>query len=679
MSGGGSEVSTRISTEIQSTEDRLVREAVFRHFKRHKVEISTAITKTFPFLEGLRDREIITNRMYEDCQDSCRNLVPVSRVVYNVLSELEKTFDWSILEALFSEVNRQEYPDLNHIYESFAKVIQEKINQEENNEEEREERPTFPLSLEQGARGNSFRGLTWCCRASSSHDGTASPESGLSDHLCETEQINAMRKDTTGDQNDALESQQADEPCAQESALESQQADEQCAQESEPAAKLPNHGSQMNSCSVLLVDIKKEKPFFNPEVERQTQTRTGRNQASDIIVISSEDSAESSDGDKSPEPSTSALRRASDPWDTENTSVCSISNRKRRISSGDSSELSNEDEPQETSSPALKNGSDTMDTGSNSTLGKHSGKRRRKAVDTGPLKKSRKRGPRIPKATDVNFRLPQLPVTCGEAKGILYKEKMIKGTSEKCVQDEHGTWFTLREFEIEGDHEPSKNWKLSVRCGGWPLKTLIQRAFLPDPSRKRKMPENSKECKVCHGKTKLFSCNTCSRFFHEKCHIPPKGADRNPWSCIFCKIKALQERCPESQPCHQESEVLKKMMLPKEKLKCAFLLLKVYCSPKSPFFASEPYYSKETSQGMKEPMRLNKIKEKLTKDMYHQVQGFVQDMCLIFQNYRAFYKNNKKFINLGFQLEAEFENDFRNIFGIQEISTNSIQSEPNLS
>ncbi|XP_057601671.1 nuclear body protein SP140-like protein isoform X5 [Hippopotamus amphibius kiboko] len=603
MSGGGSEVSTRISTEIQSTEDRLVREAVFRHFKRHKVEISTAITKTFPFLEGLRDREIITNRMYEDCQDSCRNLVPVSRVVYNVLSELEKTFDWSILEALFSEVNRQEYPDLNHIYESFAKVIQEKINQEENNEEEREERPTFPLSLEQGARGNSFRGLTWCCRASSSHDGTASPESGLSDHLCETEQINAMRKDTTGDQNDALESQQADEPCAQESALESQQADEQCAQESEPA----------------------------------------------------------------------------DPWDTENTSVCSISNRKRRISSGDSSELSNEDEPQETSSPALKNGSDTMDTGSNSTLGKHSGKRRRKAVDTGPLKKSRKRGPRIPKATDVNFRLPQLPVTCGEAKGILYKEKMIKGTSEKCVQDEHGTWFTLREFEIEGDHEPSKNWKLSVRCGGWPLKTLIQRAFLPDPSRKRKMPENSKECKVCHGKTKLFSCNTCSRFFHEKCHIPPKGADRNPWSCIFCKIKALQERCPESQPCHQESEVLKKMMLPKEKLKCAFLLLKVYCSPKSPFFASEPYYSKETSQGMKEPMRLNKIKEKLTKDMYHQVQGFVQDMCLIFQNYRAFYKNNKKFINLGFQLEAEFENDFRNIFGIQEISTNSIQSEPNLS
>ncbi|XP_023980265.1 nuclear autoantigen Sp-100 isoform X2 [Physeter macrocephalus] len=653
MAGGGSVLSSRLATENQNTDDTLIFETVFRHFKRHKVEISTAIKKTFPFLEGLRDRELITNRMYEDCQDSCRNLVPVSRVVYNVLNELEKTFDMSLLDALFSEVNRQEYPDLNHIYESFRKVIQEKIHHEESNGEEREERPTLPLSLEQGTWENSCQGR----RESSSYDGTTSPENGLLDHLCETEEINAKRKDTTSDQNDALESQQANE---------------QFAQESEPAAKLPNHGLQINSCSVLLVDIKKEKPCFNPEVERQTQARTDCNQASDVIVISSEDSAESSDGDESPEPSTSAPRKASDPWDIDNTSICSISSRKRRISSGDTSELSNEDEPQETSSSVLRNGSDTTDIGSDSTLGKHSEKRRRKTVNTGPLKRGRKRGPRIPKETNMDFQLPELPVTCGEAKGILYKEKMNKGTSEKCIQNAYGKWFTLREFEIEGNHEASKNWKLSVRCCGWPLKTLIQRKFLPNPSRKRKKPENSNECEVCHRKTALFSCNTCSRFFHEKCHIPPKGADRNPWSCIFCKIKVLQERCPESQPCHQESEVLKKLMLPEEKLKCEFLLLKVYCSPKSSFFASEPYY---TSQGPEEPMWLNKIKKNLTMNIYHQVQGFVQDMRLIFQNYRTLYKN-KKSINLGLQLEAEFENDFKNIFGIHEISTNSNRFEP---
>ncbi|XP_036714431.1 nuclear autoantigen Sp-100-like isoform X5 [Balaenoptera musculus] len=471
MAGWGSELISRIATANQNTDNRLNLEPAFRHFKRHKVEISTAIKKTFPFLEGLRDRELITNRMYEDCQDSCRNLVPVSRVVYNVLSELEKTFDMSLLEALFSEVNRQEYPDLNHIYESFIKVMQGKINHEESNGEEREERPTLPLSLEQG---------------------TTSPENGLSDNLCETEQINAKRKDTTSDQNDALESQQASE---------------QCAQESEPAEeKLPNHGFQINSCSVLLVDIKKEKPFFNPEVEWQTQARTDCNQASDVIVISSEDSAESSDGEEFPEPSTSALRKSSgyhfppltflallgsgrrqeDPWDIENTSICSISHRKRRISSSDTSELSNEDELQETSNSVLRNGSDTMDTGSDSALGKHSEKRRRKTVNTGPLKRGRKRGPRIPKVTYTDFQLPELPVTCGEAKGTLYKEKMKKGTSEKCIQNAYGKWFTLREFEIEGNRKASKNWKLSVRCGGWPLKTLIQRECLPNPPRKIK-------------------------------------------------------------------------------------------------------------------------------------------------------------------------------------------------
>ncbi|XP_024596408.1 nuclear body protein SP140-like protein isoform X2 [Neophocaena asiaeorientalis asiaeorientalis] len=648
MAGGGSELSSRISIENQNTDDGLT-ETVFRHFKRYKVEISTAIKKTFPFFEGLRDRELITNKMYEDCQDSCRNLVPVSKVVYNVLNELEKTFDLLLLEAVFSEVNRQEYPDLNHIYESFVRAVHEKVNHEESNEEEREERPILPLSLEQG---------------------TISPENALSDHLCETEQINAKRKDTTSDQNDALESQQANEQCAQESEpagsceqvpIQSYNGDARKETPSplpyeEENANLPNHGVQVNSSSVLLADMKKEKPFFNPEVEWQTQARTDCNQAPDVIVISSEDSAESSDGDVSPEPSTSALRKASDPWDIENTSICSISNRKRRISSGDTSELSNEDEPKETSSSVLGNGSDTTDTGSNSTLGKH----------------SEKRSPRIPRETNVDFQLPELPVTCGEAKGILYKEKMEKGTSEKCIQDAYGKWFTLREFEIEGNHEASKNWKLSVRCGGWPLKTLIQREFLLDPSRKRKKPENSNECEVCRRKTMLFSCDTCSRFFHETCHIPPKGADRNPWSCIFCKIKDLQERCPESQPCHQESEVLKKLMLPKEKVKCEFLLLKVYCSPKSSFFASEPYY---TSQGLEKPMWLNKIKKNLAMNIYHRVQEFVRDMRLIFQNYRAFCKN-KKLINLGLQLEAEFESDFKNVFGIQEISTNSNRFEP---
>ncbi|XP_070629780.1 nuclear autoantigen Sp-100 isoform X8 [Bos indicus] len=691
MAGEGSELSTRMSLEDQNIDNRLF-ETVFRHFKRHKVQISNAIKKTFPFFEGLHDNELITSKMYEDCQDSCRNLVPVSRVVYNVLSELEKTFNPSLLEAVFSEVNMQEYPDLNNIYKSFEKVIQEKINYEESNGQKR---PTIQLSLEQGTGGHSSP-TSSSQAVPLSHDGMTPRENGLSDHLSETEQMNAKMKDRTSDQNGALESQQANE---------------QCAQESEPAgAKPSNHGLQINSCSVHLEDIKKEKPFFNSEVQLQARART--DQVSDIIVISSEDSAESSDGDEFPEPSTPTPRRAAgdlpdqgiepecppwqadtlplshlgsqntpikieprnfrktttsrkrvwqrvirseeslessedeapwgtqssalrsdpdkDPTDIRNTSIRRRSNRKRWMSGGDSSDLSNEGEPQATSSSALINGSDSTDIGSNSTLGKHSGKRRIETVCTEPLKRGRKRGPRVPRDTNMDFRRDQLPVTCGEAKGILYKEKMIKGSSEKCIKDKNGKWFTLKEFEDEGDHKASKNWKQSVRCGGWPLKILIQDSYQT----------------------------------HQE-----KGK-RNPWSCIFCQIKDLKKCCPESQPIYQESEILQKRMLPREQLKCEFLLLKVYCSPKSSFFVSEPHYTRDASQDLEEPMWLNKIKDKLMMTLYYQVWEFVRDMRLIFQNHNMVYRDSK-FIGLGLQLETQFENDFKDIFGIQEISTNS--------
>uniref|UniRef100_A0A4X1TKV3 Nuclear body protein SP140-like protein n=1 Tax=Sus scrofa TaxID=9823 RepID=A0A4X1TKV3_PIG len=65
MASGGRELRTRMSVETRNTDDELIYEIVFNHFKRHKVEISNAIKKPFPFLEGLRDRELITNKMYE--------------------------------------------------------------------------------------------------------------------------------------------------------------------------------------------------------------------------------------------------------------------------------------------------------------------------------------------------------------------------------------------------------------------------------------------------------------------------------------------------------------------------------------------------------------------------------------------------------------------------------------
>uniref|UniRef100_G3TSB2 SP100 nuclear antigen n=1 Tax=Loxodonta africana TaxID=9785 RepID=G3TSB2_LOXAF len=255
---------------------------------------------------------------------------------------------------------------------------------------------------------------------------------------------------------------------------------------------------------------------------------------------------------------------------------------------------------------------------------------------------------------------------------ILYTEKLKQGSSSLCIQTEDGRWLTLRQFEIEGNHEKSKNWKTSVRCGGETLLSLIKRRLeFSNNDLSDHYPENSNHCEVCQDGGYLFCCDTCPKSFHEDCHIQLVEAERDPWSCIFCKIKAIQNRCPENQPCHQESEILKRQMLPEEKLKCEFLLLKVYCWAKSTFFANEPHYSRQSSQGPREPMWLNKIKERLKQQHYHQVDEFVQDMRLIFQNHKAYYRDHK-FARLGLQLKAIFEKNFKDIFAIQETTKSLI-------
>ncbi|EPQ08005.1 Nuclear body protein SP140-like protein [Myotis brandtii] len=357
----------RVSAEDENIENKHINDIALTYFKKYKVEISGAITTTFPFLELIRDRGFITNEMYEKSQESFKKRFSVHEVIYDILSELEKKFDMSVLRALFSKIIVKKYPDLYRIYKIFYKVIPEIKSFLESDGKENEERLNDQLSLEQ-------------------------------EHCCETQEINVNETGTTTDNNNALENQQGNEKCAQESEQE--------------GAELLHHGNKTSSFSVDLVDIKKKMPFLYSGVECEAQARTGCNQASDVIGT----------------------------VDFGNNSI-SEKAKKRRMRS---------------------RGRDRIQSLNNRV----------------PRKRSKPKGPRIPRDKHMNFKHSILTVTCGPAKGELYKEKMKQGISAKCIKTKNGKQLTLKEFEIEGNHERSKNWRLSVRCDGYPLKYLIK--IVPD-------------------------------------------------------------------------------------------------------------------------------------------------------------------------------------------------------
>ncbi|XP_059559476.1 nuclear body protein SP140-like protein [Myotis daubentonii] len=220
MASGGTELSTRVSAEDENIENKHINDIAFTYFKKYKVEISGAITTTFPFLELIRDRGFITNEMYEKSQESFKKRFSVHEVIYDILSELEKKFDISVLRALFSKIIMDKYPNLFRIYKIFYKVIPDIKSFLESDKEENEERLNNQLSLEQGTGGNSYQRPIWLDPDATNYNGIALPEHGLSEHCCETQEINVNETSTTTDNNNALENQQGNEKCAQESEQE---------------------------------------------------------------------------------------------------------------------------------------------------------------------------------------------------------------------------------------------------------------------------------------------------------------------------------------------------------------------------------------------------------------------------------------------------------------------------
>ncbi|XP_032133850.1 nuclear body protein SP140-like [Sapajus apella] len=735
MASGGRDLNFRMVTEIQNVEgqnlqEQVFPEPIFRFFREHKVEIASAITRPFPFLMGLRDRSFISEQMYEHFQEAFRNLVPVARVMYCVLSELEKTFGWSHLEALFSRVNLMAYPDLNEVYRSFQNACYEHPPRQMNNVSWLEDRPRLLLC---GKQENSNACHEMCDVAVPQEALSFSPRCGPGFSSESHEQLALPRADG-GDAENAPSLL----PVCCEHAI---QVDE---------------GESEEMPQLLPYDAEENFDLNTPQITNEGEPEKGLSLLPGEGEEGSDDCSEMCVGEEPQEPSSSLARCGSVSSELKDHQMNEEEESEELASS-----LLHEDVPgaeqlacenekcscvmcfsEEVPGGPEARMENTVDTGSNSALDSTKPKRKRRKkkghcwtrvkrrgqkkiqqngnskadgqlmssekktnvnlqgpfkirrrkrgrprarftqTNRGPQKRVRSRVSRKRKDKTVDFKAPILPVTCGEVKGILHKKNLKQGILVKCIQSEDGNWFTPSEFEIKGGHARSKNWRLSVRCDGWPLRWLMENGFLHNPPRTRKKKRilkshnntsvdpcmrNLDECEVCRDGGELFCCDTCSRVFHEDCHVAPVETEKTPWSCIFCRMKESSG----SQQCCQESEVLERQMCPEEQLKCEFLLLKVYCCSESSFFAKIPYYYyiREACQGLKEPMWLDKIKKRLNEHSYSRVEGFVRDMRLIFQNHRASYKY-KDFGQMGLRLEAEFEKNLKEVFSIQE--TNGI-------
>ncbi|EPQ17838.1 Nuclear body protein SP140-like protein [Myotis brandtii] len=150
MASGGSDLSTRMSVE-----NKHIYDIALCHFKTQKVKISNIIKVSFPFLELLRDYGFISNEIYEKSKESFKTPGSEQEVIIDVLNEVEKTFNLSLLEALFSEDIMDTYPGLNDIYKTFKKVIPNIELFLKSDGEENEERPDIQQILEQEAQRTS--------------------------------------------------------------------------------------------------------------------------------------------------------------------------------------------------------------------------------------------------------------------------------------------------------------------------------------------------------------------------------------------------------------------------------------------------------------------------------------------------------------------------------------------
>ncbi|XP_036092048.1 sp110 nuclear body protein isoform X5 [Rousettus aegyptiacus] len=736
------------------TMTQALEEALLQHFMYRKLEISYAIRKPFPFFEGLRDKSFITERTYRESMEACRNLVPVSRVVYNILTKLENSFSLSFLQMLFSQINLREYPDLMMIFKSFKSVFTSyggwskatpTFLEAPANPLERSSRQTLlslpppqhppPRHLTPIPRGSAPGAaplhIAEVLDEPSSPTGPAqalltvtqnkgiTPVTDLTTHINDEEDSQQMPstpsiamqmiRNDSPEPNDAKELQEASSATPKKKGKKRKRYSWSTPRKRHKKKKVPKgtaspgHETQEKLQEVNQATQRENNSVGNAEVvTRAEKARDECDQTSELEEVN-DDASETNEGKRYQEPPSTPPRIMQDSLDPESkVSVGKPSGekqkKKKKISQSSSKRRQKKSLPKGTTSPEhrieekLQVADQATQRKDNSTTSSKMVTRAQKAkiecaqtsgleekkrnidVCSSSTRRCQKNTPPKKENEDetVDFHSPKLPVTCGEAKGILYKEKMGKGTLVKCIESEEGVWWTPREFEIEGKKAHSKNWKQSVRCGGKTLAQLIEEGLLFCPPRKslKKEQKNSSHCEVCCRQGPLLCCDTCPRAFHKDCHIPSAEAKRSLWSCTFCRMKASSR----TQLRPRKSEVLARRMSPEEQLKCEFLLLKAYCHPQSSFFTEIPPNMNDYGEPFKEAMWLDLMKERLAEKEYT-VEWFVRDMRLIFLNHKNFFKASN-LSQIGLDLEENFEKDLNKLLIFHEANENRFQSLP---
>ncbi|XP_045414858.1 sp110 nuclear body protein isoform X5 [Lemur catta] len=470
------------------TVTRALEEALFQHFIYQKMEIAYAIHKPFPFFESLRDKSFITNRMYKESLEACSNLVPVSRVVHNVLTKLEKTFSLSLLVTLFSEINLHEYPRLKTIFKSF-KSVTTSYGQWSRATPTLLEVPAGP------AQGHSLQTLPLL------------PPPPPAPHSC------------------PLRVSKGSEPGA--SSQQSNEIPGEPPSSSDPAVSLPGLIQEGRRTAVTKDNLPKMKEEENSH-EMPSAPRHTVQVSSDNLTPQIKDEEDPQEMPWTPSCPTPVIRDKSlEPNDPKEPQEVSIrpsnkkgNKRKRCIWEPRKRRHQKKRLPRGTASP----GQDTQeklqvvdqmaqrkdDSTCNLKVVTTTQKTRTECAQTSRSKGAtspgndiqeelpvvgqvtqrktddstcnskmmtraqRARSKEKPKDDTVDFQCPTLPVTCGKEKGILHVERMKLGPSEKCIQNEEGVWLTAKEFEIKGKGRSTKDWKRSVCCGRKSLREMLK-------------------------------------------------------------------------------------------------------------------------------------------------------------------------------------------------------------